>query len=880
MEHSRSSLFPLSIKNYSIGFTVVTLLIFVSLAWFVLHKVYSLHNDMQDKNTAIAAEELESAVENSIKSAGYIANKFALWEETIQQINNPVYYSYWRANRVKEAGFLQDYFVALELYDKSGMPLSNAVAFSLLPEIDPNNLGAFIAKRNNKTVLYYVSPIYLADTDSQFFGYVAVELNFKQVLSSVQKFRQLSSSSLTFGLDNNVIVPASDIYSNIEYSIISNKEFNALEKVMADTLLQFAIVGMLSIVGFLYIIFVLMGKPLALLSLHIDAMGSGRHDYLEPNGAGFYFVLEFNKLRISLNDYTRQIEQLERVAAGDVNDVISVDTDKEVGGLMSSFNAIVKQLQQTIEEKDSVSLQLRSYADELRKVSDQALAANRAKSVFLANMSHEIRTPLTAIIGFAEASLDNQQTMSERQDALSIIVKSGQHLLQIINDILDLSKVEVNKLEIEHIPVSTFQLVSELESLIRLQAKEKGLEFNVNYVLPLPLTIYSDPIRIKQVIINLCNNAIKFTTSGYVHLNIRSDILSELISFEIVDTGIGLSEEHVDKIFKPFTQADSSTTRKYGGTGLGLSLSRQLAVMLGGSLSAKSKLGAGSQFMAEFAVGEVHADDYVHEESQLPKVSQQPALLENHDTLAGHVLVAEDVLENQKLITLYLSRMGITSTVVGNGKLAVEQAESANFDLIIMDIQMPEMDGLEATSLLRRAGCTIPIIALTANAFKEDEERCINAGYTHYLPKPIDRQKLYHVLESYLPHKKSVSESTSPIYSLLLGESIDFKPLIEKFVGNLHSDLSKISEAYAQGDWQALGKLLHALKGTGANMGYPMLGVTVASMELHLADKNYKRLNDAVEELCGLCERIKLGVDSGEPGVEVVQAINLANAKS
>jgi len=880
MEHNRSSLFPLSIKNYSIGFTIVTLFLFFILGWLVLHKVYSLNDDLQAQNTTIAAEELESAIESSIKSAGYIANKFALWEETVQQINNPVYYNYWRANRVKEAGFLQDYFIALELYDKDGVPLSNSTTFSLLPVIDPNNLGAFIAKRHNQTVLYYVSPIYLADTDSQFFGYVTVELNFKQVLNSVQKFRQLASPTLQFGIANNVIIPASDIYSRIEYSIIPNKAFNALEKVMADTLLQFAVVGVISIIGFLYIIFVLMGRPLALLSLHIDAMSSGKHEYLEPNCAGFYLVLEFNKLRLSLNDYTRQIDELERVAAGDVNEVTCVDTDKEVSGLMSSFNAIVKQLKQTIEEKDSVSLQLRSYADQLRKVSDQALAANKAKSAFLANMSHEIRTPLTAIIGFAEASLDNQQTMSERQDALSIIVKSGQHLLQIINDILDLSKVEVNKLEIEHVPVSTLQLVSDVEALIRLQAKEKGLEFNVNCVLPLPLKIYSDPIRIKQVIINLCNNAIKFTTSGHVHLNIKCDALEELISFEVTDTGIGLSDDQMEKIFKPFTQADSSTTRKYGGTGLGLSLSTQLATMLGGELSVKSKLGVGSQFTATFGIGDVAADDFVHEESQLPKASQQPALPDNLASLSGHVLVAEDVLENQKLITLYLSKMGVTTTVVSNGKLAVEQTKIGKFDLVIMDIQMPVMDGLEATSLLREMGCTLPIVALTANAFREDEERCINAGYTQYLSKPIDRKKLHQVMATYLTHEHQATKINRPIYSLLLGESIDFKPLVNKFVGNLSGDLSNIKLAYEQKNWDVVGELLHTLKGTGGNMGYPMLGVTVANMALYLVDKNYIALGDGLGELGNLCERIRLGVEPESAGIESEQQLNVANGKS
>lgn len=859
-----SSIFPISIKNYGISVTLISLCLFIGLAWYALLKVDNLNEVMRTKNTSLAKNELQQSIEQSILTASILASKFAKWDETIQQLHNPTYYNYWRSNRAKEATFIPDHFLALELYDNSGTPLTKEHHFPLLPSLNNDMLGVLFAMRNNKPVLYFISPISLEENANIPTGYVAVEMDFIRLINEVQKYKQLDYSSLQIKLEKNQIVPVSQLYSYINYKIISNKEYNALQALMTDTLMQFAVIGIISIICFLYIIFSLMGKPLALLSLHIDAMSAGKHELLESKTPGFFLVLEFNKLRISLNDYLRQLERLGRMAEGNMEEMIISDKESEAGSLMQSFNTIARQLKETMVEKDQVSLQLRNQAIELQKVSKEALAANKAKSGFLANMSHEIRTPLTAIIGFAEASLNNEQTMTERMEAMNIIISSGRHLLQIINDILDLSKIEANKLTTEKISSSPFQIVSEVESLVKLQATKKNIEFTVHYILPLPTSITSDPIRIKQVLLNLCNNAIKFTQSGHVYLNVMNDSFEQKIIFEVVDTGIGLSDDQITKLFKPFTQADTSTTRKYGGTGLGLSLSKQLTELLGGNLSVKSQLNVGSKFTVSFDAGNIETDNYIYDESDLPEALKEHQPQSVFHPLHGHVLVVEDVPINQELISIHLSELNITFTIADNGQSAIDQANKEKYDLVLMDMQMPVMDGLQATTKLRASGFETPIVALTANAFQEDKERCFSAGCNDFLVKPINRQHLYNVLSKYLKTNDSVKNvNIKPVVSSLTEDSSEFDDVITSFIEALPETISQLTSAIDKEDWIEVKKIIHDLKGIGGNLGFLDIALISANIELQLANESYLEIGSSLKNLNTLHQRIIAGYENG-----------------
>jgi len=855
-----NSIFPLSIKKYAVGFAVITFILLLSLLWLNFNKVKVLSHEMHKNNSSLAEKELEQAIKIAVGSAKTITEELANWDETNQQLNNPIYYNYWRSNRAMEASFIENYFIALEIFDNKGQPITKKRHFPLLSNINDSKLGSFITKHDNKLAMYFTAPIIKSTDTGDIEGYLTTELDLNMILDNAQRFKLIIPTSLEIKINNNMLIPANKLISHVQYKIRPNAEFIALENLMVNTILQLTILTAIFVLGFLYVIFVLMGKPLGVLSLHIDALSSGKHEALNSKTPGFFLISEFNKLQLSLNDYIKQIEKLESIANGNIDNSSEIESEleDEVSGLMLSFNNIVLQLKDTIEEKDHVSNLLQEKANELQKVSEIASSANEAKSIFLANMSHEIRTPLTAIIGFAETSLDKDQTTEERFDALHIIVNSGKHLLQLINDILDLSKVEAHKLVIEQLPTSLTQILTEVESLIKTQALEKSLDFNINYIFPLPESIISDPIRIKQILLNLCNNAIKFTQNGHVHLNVSFSMLEQLLVFEIVDTGIGLTEEQIEKIFTPFSQADASTTRKFGGTGLGLSLSKQLTEMLGGRLSVKSKAGIGSKFTATIATGVIHPEDLIIEQKDLAKTNHQSHQSLIHALLSGQVLIADDIVENQKLVSLYLNKMGITTTVVDNGKSAIDQTESGNFDLVIMDIRMPIMDGLEATSTLRKQGVTIPIIALTANAFKEDRDQCMKAGFTDYLLKPINRNQLYQTLSKYL--KPNHSGNQTPITSTLIEDS-DYTEILEEFVRSLPERLAKITSVLNNEDWKELKFLIHSLKGTSGNLGYNELYDFTKDIEQKIINEDYTSVRSSTDKLISITERIKSGFE-------------------
>ncbi len=395
--------------------------------------------------------------------------------------------------------------------------------------------------------------------------------------------------------------------------------------------------------------------------------------------------------------------------------------------------------------------------------------ANRAKSAFLANMSHEIRTPLTAMLGFAEI-LGEEDTashkMEHRKNITETIQKSGNHLLTIINDILDLSKIEANKMTVEKVETSPLRLLCEVETLMLPSATGKGIILDVSLSNPLPDRIQCDPTRLRQVLLNLVGNSIKFTEAGRIQIK-ASSICENNRTFLVVDiedTGMGMSGEQTERVFSPFGQADNSMTRIHGGTGLGLSLSRRFARMMGGDVQLlHTEIGRGSCFRMQVPL-ETVADAKWFVSLEQFKISMKGNAPEEPPTsskmkLAGRILLAEDGIDNQRLIAFHLRSAGATVDTADNGRIALEMIECQEaagmpFDLLVSDMQMPEMDGYSLARSLRKSGSKLPILALTANAMSDDEWKCIDAGCDDYTTKPINKSVLLAKCEAWLGKRK------------------------------------------------------------------------------------------------------------------------------
>lgn len=472
------------------------------------------------------------------------------------------------------------------------------------------------------------------------------------------------------------------------------------------------------------------------ITLSVSFLGLPLADYLSHNNmvpitglnsADFpLFVLVFDSIVVSLILIT--IVYLEKV--------LGEQNERDLRNLNNNLESIVEERTQL-----------------LRVAKEEAQAASQAKSQFVANTSHELRTPLGAIIGFVDIILDLKPTEKEKTEYLQIIRKNAHQLSLIVDEVLDLSKIEAQKLTLKMEYFSLKNFLYDLQNLMALKAEEKNLQFHIQPLNDLPNTIYSDPLRLKQVLVNLIGNAIKFTEKGKILIQVscvpRVDNLFQ-IQFDIEDTGVGIIEKDIDKVFKPFSQSDAGLMRKFGGTGLGLSLSKQLTKMLGGELTlVRTKVNVGSLFRLTL---ECRGLQQIATATSVPSFpeKQPEAKIEN---LAGkRILIVDDLLDNVRLIRCFLEEEGAQLEFAGNGQEALDRIrlEGDRFSAVLMDLQMPVMDGYEATRRLRDEGHNLPVIAITASAMKEDRDKAIAEGFTDYLTKPLQRSLLVSTLKKWV----------------------------------------------------------------------------------------------------------------------------------
>ncbi|MGE3316861.1 MAG: ATP-binding protein [Planctomycetaceae bacterium] len=398
---------------------------------------------------------------------------------------------------------------------------------------------------------------------------------------------------------------------------------------------------------------------------------------------------------------------------------------------------------------------------------DLAEAANCAKSDFLASMSHEIRTPMTAILGYAGLLVEENASADELKEHAGIISRNGKHLLTILDEILDLSKIEAGRMSVERISCSPGQIVNDVAALVRPLAAQKSLVFEAGCRDAIPMTINTDPTRLRQILLNLAGNAVKFTQNGSVSLVVSTleanDGSPSRLAFEVIDTGIGMTDEEIGKLFDPFSQTRVETTRKFGGTGLGLSISKRLAELLGGTIVVESNPGQGSRFILTVETGPLDGIERTNTLSSANPTPTPTNALSPSDRLEGaRLLLVEDSEDNRRLISRVLMKLGATVVVAEHGREGVDlalqsQIQGDPFDVILMDMQMPVLDGYSAVRELRNANYVGPVVALTAGAMSRDYWKCLDAGCDDYAAKPIDPPQLVALIRQHVRETATVT---------------------------------------------------------------------------------------------------------------------------
>lgn len=499
-----------------------------------------------------------------------------------------------------------------------------------------------------------------------------------------------------------------------------------------------------------------------------------------------------------------------------------------------SHNQLAANLEQKVTLRTEALAQANTAMEHLI---DELQGANSAKNHFLANMSHEIRTPLTSIIGYTESILLGDVDQKEQRRILNVISENSQHLLHIINDILDISKIEADKLEFEQVETPLHQVFSQVDKLMSPMAREKNIHLVFEHHFPQPSKVISDPTRLRQILFNIINNAVKFTLEGEIKISTR--YRDDQLYIKVQDSGIGMDKMTMQNIFNPFSQGESTTTRKFGGTGLGLSISRRLAQGLGGDIGVESKIGKGSTFSINIHAPETEDSVLLHSYSDNEQNTDDHNDRYIPSLVGNRILLVDDNPHNLDLITLLLNRMDVCVDTATNGEDALDKVFSNEYQLILMDIQMPGMSGVEATEKIRKCGYTLPIIALTANNMTHEIESYMRKGFTSHLAKPIVRQEFISTLERYLTSQGSNQ-------SLLSAE--DMLPIISDYYKSLDGDLALFEKAWDAQDHHEVQELAHRIKGAAGSFGFAPVGEHFAKVEEALKTGQTESLPELVSK--------------------------------
>ncbi|MCC7418676.1 MAG: response regulator [Planctomycetaceae bacterium] len=558
---------------------------------------------------------------------------------------------------------------------------------------------------------------------------------------------------------------------------------------------------------------------------------------------------------------------------GDYSLRVTGEVDGELADLYRAVNGMLEQTEtskrQLQDAKDNLEQHVVERTRELAHALEAAQTANRAKSEFLANMSHEIRTPLNAIMGFTDMIRRGWvNSPEERDEMLATVHSSGRHLMTVINDILDLSKIESGRVELEIRPDNPHRILSEVVSLMRVPFREKNLTLDYNWEGPVPESIKTDGSRLRQILINLLGNARKFTREGGVQLIARVDAGSDSSEFtvDVIDTGVGIPEDKQAQIFEPFVQGDTSVTRRFGGTGLGLSISRRLARLMGGDLTINSTPGVGSDFRLTVAAGDLSNVRFVPAAGlgDIIPTSRNGQTYDVIKSLAGmRVLVVDDGDTNRKLISLVLRKAGAELTEASNGEEACERVLGQRpFDAILLDMQMPVMDGYAAAGILRSEGVTTPIVALTAHAMKGDREKCLDAGCSDFLTKPINAdellahmQEIWQAIRGPQISPTAISEG-QPIHSQLPVEDPEFGEIVIDFIDALHREVERLNAAVRNRDPIETMTTAHWIKGSAGTAGFPCFTTPAAGICQAVRDNQWSEVDRHHLAICDYASRV------------------------
>ncbi len=583
-------------------------------------------------------------------------------------------------------------------------------------------------------------------------------------------------------------------------------------------------------------------------------------------------VLHFGAMMVA-TPFKRLINSVYRFADGQYSEkTYGLERKDEVAGIASALEVLRlnllerDQIKQALEESNQElehrvlerTEVLATEVEERKQAEQRALAADQAKGMFLANMSHEIRTPMNAVLGLTHLALKGEMSDQQR-NYLSKIEGASQTLLGIINDILDFSKIEAGQLELEQIPFNLADQLTQVVELVVVQGNSKGVEVTTDIASDLPVWVLGDPVRLRQVLINLMNNAVKFTEQGGVTLRVQSETVEDEVNllFSVEDTGIGIEEEQLDQLFTEFSQADLSTARKYGGTGLGLAISSQLVGLMGGKITVESTPGEGSCFSFNLITAET-----------VP--GEERMRVDRPDLQGKRVLLVEDNLLNQQVATEILQQLHAEVVVANNGAEAVERMTTdRNFALVLMDLQMPVMDGYEATERIRNLPGykNVPIIAMTANVMQRDRSRAKSAGMDEFLFKPIDLERFHDVLARYVgvraerietEYQQQVELGSWPDelpgldvmggLQRVMGQHSSYLKIVKGFPDQIEGLLKRLAQGVASSDRVQCRKAAHTIRGMAANISAEPVASVATTIE-QLLDEGERIDEEWMEQL-------------------------------